>query len=53
MDDDAADELAVVEVLVALVDLVQGVAAGDEFVELELARGKKLRYRRIGCAFRL
>src|SRR3984957_2559107 len=35
--DDAADDLAVVQVLVARVDVVERVAAGDELVELELA----------------
>jgi hypothetical protein len=35
--DDAADDLAVVEVLVARVDVVERVAAGDELVQLELA----------------
>src|ERR1700709_1510570 len=35
--DDAADVLAVLEVLVALVDLVEGVRAGDQLVELEVA----------------
>src|SRR5689334_9114320 len=37
VDDDAADQLAVLQVLVALVDLVEPVAAGDELVQLELA----------------
>src|ERR1700722_676890 len=38
VDDDAADVLAVVHVPVALVDLVELVPAGDELVELQLAR---------------
>src|SRR5215469_17936702 len=38
VDDDAADVLAVVHVLVALVDLVELVPAGDQLIELELAR---------------
>src|SRR3954452_16209460 len=37
VDDQPADELPVLQVLVALIDLVQGVPAGDELVELELA----------------
>src|SRR4029079_1099841 len=37
VDDYAADVLPRQEVLVALVDLLQGVAAGDEGVELEVA----------------
>src|ERR1039457_632092 len=38
VDDDAADVLAREQVLVALVDLVQGVGPGDDLVELEVAR---------------
>ena len=38
VDDHAADVLAVEHVLVALVDLVELVAAGDQLVQLELAR---------------
>src|SRR6516164_3117814 len=38
VDDDAADVLAVEHVLVALVYLVQLVAAGDQLVQLEIAR---------------
>src|SRR5215467_2288216 len=38
VDDDAADVLAVVHVLVALVDLIELVPAGDQLIELELAR---------------
>src|SRR5690242_19737855 len=38
VDDHAADVLAVEHVLVALVDLVQLVAAGDQLIQLELAR---------------
>src|SRR5690606_32301242 len=38
VDDHAADVLAVVHVLIALVDLLQPVAAGDQLVELEGAR---------------
>src|SRR6185437_8801522 len=38
VDDHAADVLAVEHVLVALVDLIQLVPAGDQLVELELAR---------------
>jgi hypothetical protein len=37
MQDHSADQLAVVQVLVALVNLVERVAAGDELIELELA----------------
>src|SRR6266852_2632133 len=37
VDDDAAHVLAGQQVLVALVDLVQGVGAGDDLVELEVA----------------
>src|SRR5580658_8677436 len=37
VDDDAADVLAREEILVALVDLVQGVSAGDDLVQLEVA----------------
>src|ERR1700733_1360879 len=38
VDDHAADVLAVEHVLVALVDLIERVAGGDQLVELELAR---------------
>src|ERR1700678_1950382 len=38
VDDDAANVLAGQEILVALVDLVQGVGPGDDLVELEVAR---------------
>src|SRR6185437_13030515 len=41
MHDHAADVLAVEHVLVALVDLVELVPAGDQLVELELARPVK------------
>src|ERR1700722_20085509 len=37
VDDDAADVLAGQQVVVALVDLVQGVGPGDELVQLQLA----------------
>src|SRR6266536_1132978 len=37
VDDDAADGLAGHQVVVALVDLVQGVGLGDDLVELEVA----------------
>jgi hypothetical protein len=37
VDDDAADVLAVEQVVVALVDLVEGVRAGDDLVELDVA----------------
>src|SRR5690606_17404016 len=37
VEDDAADVLAVDEVLVGVVDLVQAVGPGDELVELEVA----------------
>ncbi|MFZ0082285.1 MAG: hypothetical protein WAL13_24555, partial [Trebonia sp.] len=36
MHDDAADDLPVVQVLVALVDLVEPVSPGDELVQLQL-----------------
>jgi hypothetical protein len=36
--DDAAHVLAVEQVVVALVDLVEGVRPGDELVELDVAR---------------
>src|ERR1700730_3927581 len=36
VDDNAADVLAVLQVLVGLVDLVEAVAAGDQLVELEV-----------------
>src|ERR1700678_3017015 len=38
VDDDAADVLAVEQVVVALVDLVEGVGPGDDLVQLEVAR---------------
>src|ERR1700722_2189978 len=38
VDDDAANVLAGQEILVALVDLVQGVGAGDDLVQLEVTR---------------
>src|SRR3984885_1364338 len=38
VDDHAADVLAVEHVLVALVDLIERVAGGDQLVQLELAR---------------
>src|SRR6516165_5271568 len=38
VDDHAADVLAVEHVLIALVDLVELVAAGDQLVQLEIAR---------------
>src|SRR5581483_2535754 len=37
MQDDAANVLPVEQVLVALVDLVEGVGAGDQLVQLEVA----------------
>src|SRR5580658_653967 len=37
VDDDAADVLAGQQILVTLVDLVQGVGAGDDLIQLEVA----------------
>jgi len=41
-EDDSADDASFQEVLVALVDLVEGVGLGDEFVELEAAGAVEL-----------
>src|SRR3984957_19938028 len=46
VDDDAADVAARHHVLVALVDLVEGVPGGDELVELQLARPVQLEHPR-------
>src|SRR5215831_2295279 len=46
MQDHAADVLAVEQVLVALVDLIEGVRRGDQFVQLEVAGLVKLHHPR-------